>query len=191
MEGIDPKTPLRELPAKKLRILMNGSSKEYKAPEGFSFLWPGVNVSLALAGRCGRSQLRNALLPLLDEIECPSCKGMRLNPLARHVTIEGTSIGELCQMPIEKALAFLEALKIPESDAKVLEEVYKQLLSRLRFLSEVGLHYIALERKAPTLSGGETQRIRLAKQLGTSLTGVLYVLDEPTIGLPERYKPPT
>src|SRR5262249_34992140 len=100
--------------------------------------------------------------------------------------IDDISISGLCDMPIDKAVMFVEGLKLKTQDKKLLDEVMSQLKSRLRFLCEVGLNYIALDRRAPTLSGGEAQRIRLARQLGSGLTGVLYVLDEPTIGLHPR-----
>src|SRR5262249_42984510 len=103
-----------------------------------------------------------------------------------HVTIEGVPIHELCRLPLEEALSFLEKMKLAAQDAKLLDEVQRQLLSRMRFMCEVGLNYLALDRRAPTLSGGEAQRIRLSRQLGSGLTGVLYVLDEPTIGLHPR-----
>ncbi|NGX46174.1 MAG: hypothetical protein K940chlam2_01359, partial [Chlamydiae bacterium] len=114
---------------------------------------------------------------------CPSCLGSRLNPLARNVRILEHSIASLCDLPIAAVSAFLDRIELDPKSAKVLEEVLKQLKSRLSFLQEVGLHYLSLDRRAPTLSNGEAQRIRLARQLGSSLTGVLYVLDEPTVGL--------
>src|SRR5262249_32013943 len=110
----------------------------------------------------------------------------RINPLARNVTIQGLTIQDVCRLPIEQALHFVQRLRLDEQELKLLEEVQTQLLHRLRFLCEVGLHYLSLERRAPSLSGGEAQRIRLARQLGSGLTGVLYVLDEPTIGLHPR-----
>lgn len=141
---------------------------------------------LAKAGRSAHSHIRDAITPLLEEHECISCKGSRLNPLARNVTIEKVSISNLCKLPVERSLDFIEKLQISKQDNKILEEVHTQLLNRLRFLSAVGLGYISLDRRAPSLSGGEAQRIRLARQLGSGLTGVLYVLDEPTIGLHPR-----
>lgn len=187
-EGIDSYTPLYELPSKHIQLIMNGSpsGKWYDSEYGFQFRWIGINHVLAKAGKSANSTLRKPLIPLLHELECFSCKGARLNPLARNVTLNKLSISDLCRLPVEKSLPFIEKLKINKIDRKVLEEVQAQLLSRLRFLNEVGLGYISLDRKAPTLSGGEAQRIRLARQLGSGLTGVLYVLDEPTIGLHPR-----
>lgn len=183
-EKINPYHPIHSLPAKHVNVLMNGSGdKIYQTPFGFSIKWTGINTLLAKAGKAANSEIRESIIPLLDEQECPSCKGSRITPLARNVTIDDKSIDVLCREPIEKALSFLESLQIPKNEKKLLEEVLKQLLSRLQFLCNVGLQYLSLDRRAPTLSGGESQRIRLARQLGSGLTGVLYVLDEPTIGL--------
>lgn len=185
---INPYQPLSELTAKQLQFIMNGSAQDtpYRNKKGLSYRWIGINHVLAKAGKSAATEIRQPIIPLLEEHTCPSCHGSRINPLARHVTIDDLSISDLCQLPIKKTLTFLETLKLNQSDTKLLEEVKAQLLSRLRFLCEVGLHYISLDRKAPTLSGGEAQRIRLARQLGSGLTGVLYVLDEPTIGLHPR-----
>lgn len=184
-EGIDSFTPLKMLPVDQLQLLMNGSpaDKWYTTHLGFRFRWTGINNVLAKAGKSARGPIKESILPLLEELECMACQGSRINPLARHVTIHNKPIYELCRMPIEQLLPFVEKIKMNTQDRKLLEEVQIQLLNRLRFLADVGLHYMALERRAPTLSGGEAQRIRLARQLGSGLTGVLYVLDEPTIGL--------
>lgn len=186
-EKIDPSLSLQKIASGKLQLLMNGSPQEkwYTSPKGFRFRWVGINHVMAKAGRSGQQEVREAVTPLLEELSCPSCQGSRINPLARHVTIEGHSIDALCRWPIDHALAFIKAVSLPAKE-KTLEEVKAQLISRLSFLAEVGLHYLSLDRRAPTLSGGEAQRIRLARQLGSGLTGVLYVLDEPTIGLHPR-----
>lgn len=187
-ESIDIYAPLKELAAEKLNILMNGSPKEkvYATKQGYTFTWLGINTVLAKIGKSGKAEIRDPVIPMLDELECISCGGTRLNPLARNVTIHNLSIADLCQLPIEKAGMFIEGIKLSKQDGKLLDEVKKQLSSKLNFLIEVGLHYLSLDRRAPTLSGGEAQRIRLARQLGSGLTGVLYVLDEPTIGLHPR-----
>lgn len=188
IEGIDSYIPLNQLPSDQLQQIMNGSPQEkwYKTAQGLSFRWTGINHVLAKIGKTGKAEIRDPIIPLLDELQCLSCAGSRLNPLARHVTINDRSISDLCHLPIQDAYNFIEKLKLSNRENKLLEEVKKQLIAKLRFLSEVGLHYLALERRAPTLSGGEAQRIRLARQLGSGLTGVLYVLDEPTIGLHPR-----
>jgi excinuclease ABC subunit A len=176
------------LPTQHLQLIMNGSpsDKWYVTKDGISFQWIGINAVMAKAGKAANSEIKEAITPLLDEQQCPSCLGGRLNPLARHVTIDDVSIDNLCRKPIGEALSFIDNITIPSSEGKMLNEVKEQLQSRLKFMCEVGLHYLALERRAPTLSGGEAQRIRLARQLGSGLTGVLYVLDEPTIGLHPR-----
>ncbi len=187
-EGIDPYTPLKKLSTDHIQFLMQGPSEErwYTASNGLRYRWIGINHVLAKAGRSAVTEKREAIIPLLQEQTCLSCQGARLNPLARHVTIQDLSIHDVCSLPIEQTLNFIKKLKLQPQDKKLLEEVHTQLINRLNFLCEVGLHYLSLERRAPTLSGGEAQRIRLARQLGSGLTGVLYVLDEPTIGLHPR-----
>lgn len=187
-EGIDPYLPLGKLSPEKAHLLMNGSPQEkwYEGKNGLKFRWVGINGVLAKAGKSSKGKTREMIIPLLEEHECPSCHGTRLTPLARHVTIQDLSISDICKLPINNALEFIENIRLQKQETKTLEEVIKQLKSRLSFLCEVGLHYISLDRRAPTLSGGEAQRIRLARQLGSGLTGVLYVLDEPTIGLHPR-----
>lgn len=185
-ERIDPFSPLENISGKQIQLLMNGSEKWIRTKEGFEFRWTGINHVLAKAGKSAHSNIREAIIPLLDETLCLSCQGSRLNPLARNVTINDVSISALCQMPLEKAFPFIDQIPLPPHEEYLLSEVKKQLMNRLRFLCNVGLTYISLDRRAPTLSGGEAQRIRLARQLGSGLTGVLYVLDEPTIGLHPR-----
>lgn len=185
-EGIDPYTPLKNLTSSQLQLIFQGVPEEQwtKMPSSqLRFRWLGINTVLAKAGKSAHVEIREAIIPLLQEQSCLSCHGARINPLARCVTIQDVTIHELCRWPMEKTLDFVRALPLQKKEAKLLEEVKTQLISRLKFLCAVGLHYIALERRAPTLSGGEAQRIRLARQLGSGLTGVLYVLDEPTIGL--------
>ena len=184
-EGIDPYAPLRIIPMDKLQMILNGSPEDkwYQINKGLKFRWTGINNVLAKAAKNATTEIREAVIPLVDEQVCMSCGGSRLNPLARNVTIHKNAIQDLCKMPVENSLEFIEKLKLKDKENKLLQEVKSQLISRLSFLNEVGLHYLALDRRAPSLSGGEAQRIRLARQLGSGLTGVLYVLDEPTIGL--------
>ncbi len=122
---------------------------------------------------------------LVDQ-PCPDCAGSRLNPASRGVTFEGNSIAKVAQWSVADARAWVEALKLVGRDAEIARDVVSEIKSRLEFLEEVGLGYLTLDRAAPTLSGGEAQRIRLAAQLGSNLQGVCYVLDEPTIGLHPR-----
>jgi excinuclease ABC subunit A len=187
-EGIDPHIPLRHLPIDKIQLFMQGAPEEQwmTSPTGLRLRWMGINQVLSKVGKSGHSELKESITPLLQEHVCLTCQGARIHTLAQKVTIDNLAIHELCRLPIEESLQFLQSLELLHQDLKILEEVRSQLLNRLRFLCEVGLHYLSLDRRAPTLSGGEAQRIRLARQLGSGLTGVLYVLDEPTIGLHPR-----
>ena len=175
--GIDAYKPMRELNPKQLQVVLYGTDSTDQP-----YRWIGFANAIEMAGQKGRWELRKSLLPLLEERVCDTCRGDRLNPLARHVTLNGLSLPDFCRLPVDEALKFIEKLKLPQKHA-VLNEVKDEIVSKLTFLHDVGLIYMQLERKAPTLSGGEAQRIRLARQLGSGLTGVLYVLDEPTIGL--------
>ena len=122
----------------------------------------------------------------VEEVACPKCKGRRLSDIVLSVTVGGLNIDEICRLSIEKMLAFVNELKLDESKAIIAKEVLKEIKARLNFLVSVGLDYLNLARTAGTLSGGEAQRIRLATQIGSALTGVLYILDEPSIGLHQR-----
>jgi excinuclease ABC subunit A len=122
----------------------------------------------------------------MREVPCPDCEGSRLAPFSLGVTIDGHSIAEICGMSIGDAAAALNALKLSERDRMIAERVVKEINARMGFLLDVGLDYLSLSRSAATLAGGEAQRIRLASQIGSGLVGVLYVLDEPSIGLHQR-----
>ena len=122
----------------------------------------------------------------MREVPCPSCGGARLNPMSLAVTVNGLNIFELCRRSIRKTLEVLEGLELDRRDATIAAPVLKEIRARLQFLLDVGLEYLTLYRGAATLSGGEAQRIRLATQIGSGLVGVLYVLDEPSIGLHQR-----
>ncbi len=121
-----------------------------------------------------------------EEGECSHCDGLRLNPNALAVRFRDQSIAELASLPVEEALKYFQTLKLKGREADIARDVLAEITSRLMFLNEVGLSYLSLDRSAPTLSGGEAQRIRLASQLGSNLRGVCYILDEPTIGLHTR-----
>ena len=122
----------------------------------------------------------------VEEVACPACKGRRLSDMVLGVTVGGLNIDEICRLSIDKMYEFVEGLKFGESEAKIAHEILKEIKARLGFLIRVGLDYLNLARTAGTLSGGEAQRIRLATQIGSALTGVLYILDEPSIGLHQR-----
>ena len=122
----------------------------------------------------------------VEEVACPKCRGRRLSDMVLSVTVGGLNIDEICRLSIDKMLSFVESLEFGEAEAKIAKEILKEIKARLNFLVSVGLDYLNLARTAGTLSGGEAQRIRLATQIGSSLTGVLYILDEPSIGLHQR-----
>ena len=129
---------------------------------------------------------RGRLEHLVDEVDCTVCGGSRLRDDAAAMRFRDRTIDEICRMPLGKMLADFQAWKPTASERKVAGEVYREICNRTQFLVDVGLDYLTLARPAPTLSGGEMQRIRLAAQVGSGLCGVLYVLDEPTIGLHPR-----
>ena len=122
----------------------------------------------------------------VEEVACPTCKGRRLSDMVLSVTVGGLNIDEFCRLSVENALNFISSIEFTESEFTIAKEVIKEIKARLNFLKSVGLEYLNLARTAGTLSGGEAQRIRLATQIGSSLTGVLYILDEPSIGLHQR-----
>jgi len=181
-EGIDPDLPLHELSSKHHKLFLHGSSK-YHTLQGLTLKWQGIYPAITEAAKAGVSALKKSLLPIVKESTCLSCNGSRLNPLARCVKVASVTLPELCALSIEEALVFLKKIELDAEHKQLLQETYDQLIARLTFLEKIGLDYLSLDRAAPTLSGGETQRIYLARQLGSGLTGALYVLDEPTIGL--------
>lgn len=132
------------------------------------------------------AQMREYYESYMREVPCNVCKGKRLRPEVLAVTIGQYSISDICQMPIEQSFAWIKNLHLQGSDALIAQEVVKEITARLGFLTDVGLNYLTLSRAAKTLSGGEAQRIRLATQIGSGLVGVMYVLDEPSIGLHQR-----
>ncbi len=158
---------------------------------GFGVTWSGSHQSdrddHASAAEQELSEERaSEWLEEADERVCPDCQGARLNPVARHVRVQNLTIDALARLPVSGALAAAGGFKFKGSQAIIAADILEEIAQRLIFMDEVGLSYLALDRSAKTLSGGETQRIRLAAQLGSNLRGVLYVLDEPTIGLHPR-----
>ncbi|HYO23720.1 MAG TPA: excinuclease ABC subunit A, partial [Lacipirellulaceae bacterium] len=156
------------------------------APRGsFRFQYKGLYPALEEASRLS-PRLRGRLEHLVDEIECSQCAGSRLRDDATASRFQGRTLDEYCRMPLGELLAAVDAWKLPAAEKKVAGELIREIRNRLSFLIDVGLEYLTIGRSAPTLSGGESQRIRLASQVGSGLCGVLYVLDEPTIGLHPR-----
>ena len=176
--GVSPNDPYRELPAKVRKALMHGDDARG---------WEGVIPNLNRRWRKTDSEFVKARLHgYMSEQPCPACDGARLNPASLAVTVCGRKINEVTRMSITEALAFFDSLELDAEKTQIAEAILKEIRHRLRFLADVGLDYITLDRTSATLSGGEAQRIRLATQVGSGLVGVCYVLDEPTIGLHQR-----
>jgi excinuclease ABC subunit A len=151
----------------------------------FSFQYKGLFPAIDEAARISPAY-RHKLDHLVSEIACSTCNGSRLRDDAAAFRFAGYTLGELCAFPLSESLALFKKLKLSKEERQVAGELLREITNRLQFLVDVGLEYLTLGRPAPTLSGGESQRIRLASQIGSGLTGVLYVLDEPTIGLHPR-----
>ena len=194
--GFDIEQPWEALPDKVQRMVLEGSGKEevafhYPAEKGRSQVkrhaFEGVLPSLERRFRETDSQLvREELAKLRSTRACPECAGTRLRREARHVRFADRTIYEISALPLLACREFFSSLKLQGAKGQVAERIVHEIANRLGFLVNVGLDYLALERSAETLSGGEAQRIRLASQIGSGLTGVMYVLDEPSIGLHQR-----
>ncbi|MHC4462887.1 MAG: excinuclease ABC subunit UvrA, partial [Planctomycetota bacterium] len=183
--GISKSIPFERIPAEVKRILMFGTATAEERKYGFSF--EGVIPNLARRWKTTTSEYVKARLhSFLSELPCRSCKGARLRPEAIAVTVGGKSIHQLTSLSVEKALAFFNKLKLDEEKSLIAAQVLKEIKARLKFMVDVGVGYLTLDRMSSTLGGGEAQRIRLATQVGSGLVGVCYVLDEPTIGLHKR-----
>jgi len=186
-----PGTPFKDLPATVRAVLLEGSGEQE-----VEFEHGGRTVRRPFAGLlalCRRRQqetrsawLREDLEGLVRDRRCTACEGTRLRREARFVRVGGRSIVEVSALPIGDALAFFRGLALSPTESEIARPIVKEILARLGFLIDVGLDYLALDRGAATLSGGEGQRIRLATQIGSKLVGVLYILDEPSIGLHQR-----
>ena len=152
-------------------------------PHGFSGVVPELEKA---AGRAYTGAQKAAYAKFMREMKCRNCEGSRLKPEALAVTVGGKNMREVCDLSVDHCYDFFASLSLGETEAYIAKDVLKEVRSRLEFLKNVGLNYVSLNRGSSTLSGGEAQRIRLATQIGSNLTGVLYVLDEPTIGLHQR-----
>lgn len=183
--GISKSIPFRMIPKEKQRVLMYGTTSADRKKYSMSF--EGVIPNLTRRWQTTTSEYVKARLhSFFGEIPCQSCNGTRLKPEAVAVTIGGKNISQLSQLSIEKALRFFSRLKLDEEKSLIAAAILKEIKARLKFMVDVGLGYLTLDRKSGTLAGGEAQRIRLATQVGSGLVGVCYVLDEPTIGLHKR-----
>jgi excinuclease ABC subunit A len=180
---IDLKTPFEDLPPKQQHILVYGPPKGEAPRTGFH----GVLAFLRDSIEEARSEAyREYMMGYMSATPCPTCRGRRLRPESLAVKVGGLTIADFTAMPLNRALSAAINLKFTEREALVAERIRREVVERLEFLCAVGLNYLALDRNAATLSGGEGQRIRLATQIGSRLRGVLYVLDEPSIGLHQR-----
>ncbi len=189
--GITLDTPLCDYTEDQMRTLMYGTgSKSYTVlryfgkdsrvqTTTFDGIIPIIEKRMKMAGG-------DYYQEFVEEVACPACRGRRLSDLVLAVTVGGLNIDELCRMSVDKILDFLEHIELGTEQRKIAKDVLKEIKARLNFLVRVGLDYLCLSRTAGTLSGGEAQRIRLATQIGSALTGVLYILDEPSIGLHQR-----
>ncbi len=186
----DLNTPWENLPETIQTIILNGSGKEQipfqypdeRRPRPHTF--EGILTSLSRRYRDTESaSVREELSKYLNHKTCPECDGARLRLSARHVFVSEHSLHKLSALPLKQALTFFSTLTLTGSKQTIAERIVREIITRLQFLTDVGLEYLSLDRTAETLSGGEGQRIRLASQIGSGLTGVMYVLDEPSIGL--------
>ena len=175
-QGIPSNVPWRQLSNEQRRLLLEGGP-DFDGVQGF-FEW--------LERKKYKLHVRVFLSRYRGYATCPDCAGTRLRPEARAVRIAGRSITEICHLTVKEARAFFSSLQLTDAQSKVAEKILEEVRTRLRFLDEVGLDYLTLDRLASTLSGGEAQRIQLATSLGSHLVGALYVLDEPSIGLHPR-----
>ena len=195
-------TPFFELPLAIQNVLLNGSGDEkilFHFQQKNSFFDHGkgdFSKTQRFAGvlhfferryqTSGQGKMRDLLVRFISQSPCPDCAGDRLNLTARHVKINGKSLPEVSRLSLSSARDFFENLNFSGQQLEIAQKIQKEIHARLNFLMDVGLHYLTLSRSAESLSGGEAQRIRLASQIGSGLSGVLYVLDEPSIGLHQR-----
>jgi excinuclease ABC subunit A len=192
--GFDPEVAWQALPQDVRRVVLYGSGREkikLKLPHergaGKALPFEGIIRNMERRYReTDSNMVREELARYISHQPCPDCAGSRLNEAARHVLVAGRNLPELAAMPVGESLRFFDTLVLPGKRGEIGAKVIKEIAQRLRFLVDVGLDYLSLERSAETLSGGEAQRIRLASQIGAGLVGVMYVLDEPSIGLHQR-----
>ena len=190
--GFDMDTPIRDFSDQAREILLYGSGDEfYDITRWFG----GVEhhqktrfegIVKMIENRIGQAGAEDYYEQFIEEAPCPVCNGKRLSPNYLAVTVGGKNIDDFCRMSVESALRFVETLELDGMEKVISAEILKEIRARLGFLASVGLEYLTLARKAGSLSGGEAQRIRLATQIGSALVGVLYILDEPSIGLHQK-----
>lgn len=188
-------TPVKELTSEIVNVIMYGTGGEplelrFDGKRGTGVLHqPFEGIANNLARRYRESQspaVREDIEECMSQVPCPECRGKRLKKEVLAVTVGGMNIADFTELPVTEALHFMEGLTLSAKDSVIAEQILKEIRTRLGFLQNVGLEYLTLSRSAASLSGGEAQRIRLATQIGSSLMGVLYILDEPSIGLHQR-----
>ncbi|HSE07428.1 MAG TPA: excinuclease ABC subunit UvrA [Nocardioidaceae bacterium] len=193
--GFDLNTPWEELSPKARKSILEGHSTKvhvrhrnrYGRERSYYTSFEGVRPYIERRHREAESDTsRERFEGYMREVPCPTCQGSRLKPVSVAVTVGGKNIAEVTALPINEAADFLRSLELTDRERQIAERVLKEINERLNFLLDVGLDYLSLDRPAGSLSGGEAQRIRLATQIGAGLVGVLYVLDEPSIGLHQR-----
>ncbi len=194
--SFDIETPFTELDPAIRDVLLRGSGDDaiefrYQSPRGAqvtrTHCFEGILPNLERRYReTDSGMVREELAKYLSIQPCPDCRGSRLNTAARHVFIGERSIAQVTSMSVSQALGFFATLKLTGWRGEIASKIFKEIRDRLKFLGDVGLEYLSLDRSAETLSGGEAQRIRLASQIGSGLVGVMYILDEPSIGLHQR-----
>lgn len=194
--GFNLITPINKMKPSQLDVILNGTDKminfSYESQTSDSY-WQYTNSFEGVLNNLHRTFMeteseskREWLKQFMRDIPCNVCNGKKLKPEALAVKINGLGISEVCDLSIDECYEFFKNIKLTETERYIARDVLKEILERLEFLRNVGLNYLTLNRRSSTLSGGESQRIRLATQIGSNLTGVLYVLDEPTIGLHQR-----
>jgi excinuclease ABC subunit A len=194
--GIKTNTPLKNISQDNLEYLLNGSGDfdytpvtyySHGRPLHFTIRFNGlVNLLQDRYDRTDSDAVREEITKYMSKQLCPTCQGKRLKIEALSVKVGGQPMDRIASLPVDRAVEFFKSMDLSDNEKTIASRLLKEILSRLQFLSDVGLNYLTLDRYANTLSGGETQRIRLASQIGSGLVGVLYVLDEPSIGLHQR-----
>ncbi len=194
-EGYNLDTRVKDLPEDLLHVILYGvddrraftfrtkTGKKWKYEAQYRGIIPNLQRRYE---ETSSDYVKESIEKLMTDVRCQACKGARLKPESLAVTLAGLSIAQLTALPVDRALSFVESLTLNAREEQIARQIVKELRARLGFLVNVGLDYLTLDRSATTLSGGEAQRIRLATQIGSSLVGVLYVLDEPSIGLHQR-----
>ncbi|OGC05215.1 excinuclease ABC subunit A [candidate division WOR-1 bacterium RIFOXYA12_FULL_43_27] len=192
--GFTMDTPIKDLTKKQLNAILYGTDQplkfKYQMQKGYwehESEFEGVINNLKRRYYETKSEnMRYYLYRFMSSVPCPKCKGQRLKPESLAVKIDGKSIAEISNLSVGKLISFLDGLKLTEREELIAKGILKEIKARLKFLDDVGLNYITLDRQSSTLSGGESQRTRLATQIGSGLVGVLYILDEPSIGLHQK-----